>query len=221
MSTESHDVDTSAEVAGTEADKINTGALGTLVAVGLFAMISITAAVTALVRHDLEAEEALKDANANQVVTDLKAAQRNTLNSPPGYVDRGKGTVTLPIEIAKGLVVSELGKDPNSATPPAAAKPAASEVAGGGSGGTLASGGAASGGAANGGGAATSGGAANDNAATGKAGAAGKPEDTKGAVKPEQGREIVKSGGSTTSIVSKPTPTAATPGAASPGPTNK
>ena len=82
MSTDPTSVDTGAEVAGTEADKINTGALGTLVAVGLFAMLSITAAVTALVRHDIEIEEASKDADANQVVTELKASQHAALNGP-------------------------------------------------------------------------------------------------------------------------------------------
>ncbi len=126
MSTDPSSVDTGAEVDGTEADKINTGALGTLVAVGLFAMLSITAAVTALVRHDLEVEEASKDADANQVVVALKASQRGALNGPAAYVDRGKGLVSLPIDLAKGLVVAELERDPNSATPPAAAKPAAS-----------------------------------------------------------------------------------------------
>ncbi|MEI9947651.1 MAG: hypothetical protein WDO74_01365 [Pseudomonadota bacterium] len=118
MSTDSTDVDVDAEVAGTEADKINTGALGTLVAVGLFAMLSITAAVTALVRHDVEDEQVIKDADANDVVAALKASQRSTLNGPAGYVDRGKGLVSLPIALAEGLVVRELERDPNSATPP-------------------------------------------------------------------------------------------------------
>src|SRR6187402_126829 len=114
MSTDPSSVDTGAEVAGTEADKINTGALGTLVTVGLFAMLSITAAVTALVRHDVEIEEASKDADANQVVLALKASQHDKLNGPAGYVDRGKG-----------LVVAELARDPSSATPPPKAEPAA------------------------------------------------------------------------------------------------
>ena len=128
MSTEADNVDTGAEVAGTQPDKINTGALGTLVAVGLFAMISITAAVTALVRHDIDEEEASKATDANQVVTELKAAQRGKLNGPASYVDRGKGLVSLPIDLAKGLVVGELAKDPNSATPPAPVKPDESAV---------------------------------------------------------------------------------------------
>jgi hypothetical protein len=123
MSSEAHDTDK--EVDGTQVDKVNAGALGTLVAVGLLAMLSITAAVTALVRHDIDIEESEKAADANQAVISLKDSQRGTLNSPAGYVDRGKGLVSLPIDLAKGLVVSELQKDPNSATPaPTEPKPA-------------------------------------------------------------------------------------------------
>ncbi len=213
MSTEADNVDTSAEVAGTQADKINTGALGTLVAVGLFAMISITAAVTALVRHDLDVEEAEKDSRANQVVTDLKASQRGTLNGPAGYVDRGKGKVTLPIDLAKGLVVSELEKDPNSATPPApvsadagTAQVTDAAVDGGAGAATLASGGAPG-----------------DGADAAKAGGPGKT-DKAGEKKPEQGRDTklpTPANSAKPTPVPTPTPTAATPGAESPGPTNK
>jgi len=128
MSSEAHDTDK--EVDGTQVDKINAGALGTLVAVGLLAMVSITAAVTALVRHDIEIEESEKASDANQVVISLKDSQRGTLNSPAGYLDRGKGLVSLPIDLAKGLVVSELQKDPNSATPAPPAKAEAAADAG-------------------------------------------------------------------------------------------
>lgn len=110
-----------AQVDGTEADKINTGALGTLVAVGLFAMLSITAAVTALVRHDVEEEEALKDVDANHEVVGLKRAQHASLEAPASYLDKGKGTVALPIDLARNLVIKDLERDPASATPPAAA----------------------------------------------------------------------------------------------------
>jgi hypothetical protein len=120
MESEAHDVDSAVD--GTEVDKVNTGALGTLVAVGLFAMLSITAAVTALVRHDMEVEESEKSADSNQTVIALKNSQRGMLNGPAGYVDRTKGLVSLPIDLAKSLVVSELERDPSSATPPALVK---------------------------------------------------------------------------------------------------
>jgi hypothetical protein len=215
MSTDPSSVDTGAEVSGTEADKINTGALGTLVAVGLFAMLSITAAVTALVRHDIAVEEASKDASANQVVSELKASQHSALNKPAGYVDRGKGVVSLPIDVAKGLVVSELARDPNSATPAPTAKadPSTSEVTGGGSGG-----------AGNAG--AGTGGAVDSGGAPAKLGTEPKAGDPKAPpVKPETGREVQQPapGGASKQAppVPSPTPTAATPRSQAPGPTNK
>ncbi len=201
MSTDHSNVDTGAEVAGTEADKINTGALGTLVTVGLFAMLTVTTAVTALVRHDIDAEQELKDADANQVVTNLKATQHAALNGPPKLLDRSKGVVTLPIELAKGLVVSELARDPNNATPPAPAPTTDASAAA-----PAAAGSAAA--------PATSGSAAAPAGAEGK----GAPQ------KAEPGREVQKPApGNATkpTPVPAPTPTAATPGAQAPGPTNK
>jgi len=200
MSTDSSNVDTGPEVAGTEADKINTGALGTLVAVGLFAMLSITAAVTALVRHDIEIEEASKDADANQVVVGLKASQHAQLNGAAKYVDRGKGVVSLPIDLAQSLVVTELGRDPNSATPPAPPKPDASSAP-------------------------VTGSAVDSDAGTAKLGTEPAPSGGQAPpVKPEPGREVQKpapGSASKPSPVPTPTPTAATPGAQAPGPTNK
>jgi hypothetical protein len=197
MSTDPSSVDTGAEVAGTEADKINTGALGTLVTVGLFAMLSITAAVTALVRHDVEIEEASKDADANQVVLALKASQHDKLNGPAGYVDRGKGLVSLPIDLAKGLVVAELARDPSSATPPPKAEPAAAVEA------------AAP--------------APASDAGAAKPGTEPTKDGQAPALKPEPGRETPKPAPAPNkpSPVPTPTPTAATPGAQNPGPTNK
>jgi hypothetical protein len=203
MSTDHSSVEGGGEVAATEEDKINTGALGTLVTVGLFAMLSITAAVTALVRHDIEAEEAVKDADSNQVVVDLKASQRESLTGPAKYVDRNKGVVSLPIDIAKGLVVAELQRDPNNATPPAPAKAEAAETAPAGAGGAPATAAGAAGGAK-----------PNEPGAEGK-GTTAKPETGRDVQKPAPGSS------SKPSPVPSPTPTAATPGALSPGPTNK
>ena len=207
MSDPSH-VDTGAEVDGTEADKINTGALGTLVAVGLLAMLSITAAVTALVRHDIEVEEATKDENANAVVSELKAKQRGVLNGPAGYVDRGKGLVSLPIELAKGLVVGELERDPNSATPAPPPKPDAGAVE------------AADAGLATDAAAPVAPAVSGDALGPVKPSEGGKPEDPKKppATKPEAGHELKTT--PTTSAKPTPIPTAATPGAQEPGPLN-
>jgi hypothetical protein len=191
MSSEAHDTDK--EVDGTQVDKINAGALGTLVAVGLLAMVSITAAVTALVRHDIEIEESEKASDANQVVISLKDSQRGTLNSPAAYLDRGKGLVSLPIDLAKGLVVSELQKDPNSATPapPAKAESAVPEAAA--------------------------------DAGTTSAEASAKAEKEKATEPkpaPATSAKTAPPPSAAPAVLPKPTPTAATPGAESPGPIN-
>ena len=201
MSTEAENVDTGPEVEGTESDSINTGALGTLVAVGLFAMISITAAVTALVRHDLDIAEGEKATDQSRVVNELKKSQSGLLSAAPGYLDKGKGIVSLPIEIAKNLVVAELARDPNSATPPAAASAANVQVTPPAvdSGAAPATLGAPS-------------------ATPEKAADAPKP----GATKPEQGRAVLAPApGAATrpSPLPSPTPTAAPPSQQTPGPT--
>lgn len=199
MSTEAENVDTGPEVTDTESDKINTGALGTLVAVGLFAMISITAAVTALVRHDLDIAEGDKALYQSRAVNDLKASQRGMLNAPAGYLDKGKGVVSLPIDVARGLVVGELARDPSSATPPASASAANVQVTPP---------------------AVDSGAAAATLPTPAASGSAAAPKP--GAVKAEQGREVLAPApGAATrpSPMPTPTPTAGTPGQQSPGPT--
>lgn len=198
MSTQAHDVDTGTET--TETDKVNTAALGTLTIVGLLAMISITAAITALVRHDLDVEDSEKAVSENRIVSELKAAQGGLLTAPAGYVDRAKGLVSLPIGIAKGLVLSELSRDPNSATP---APPVQ----------------AASGGAVTA--------AAVDSSAapaTLKPKAATGESSKASSLKPETGRAVLKLTPTTANEMSSPptaTPKAAVPGSQEPGPTNK
>jgi 2-oxoglutarate dehydrogenase E2 component (dihydrolipoamide succinyltransferase) len=102
----------------TESDNVNSGALGTLVAVGTFAMLGISLVVTALVRSELADEIKKKEVAADRPYRDLVAEQTAQLGAPAAYKDRGRGLVSLPIDRAMELVVSGLAKDPNSATPP-------------------------------------------------------------------------------------------------------
>lgn len=109
----------------TETDKVSTGALGTLVTVGLFATASIMLAVTALVRysaHNLADERA---SMSSQGYRDLKTGQVEKLSAKPTWTDKGQGKVSIPIERAKAKVLEELAKDPSAATPPAPPTPAA------------------------------------------------------------------------------------------------
>jgi hypothetical protein len=103
----------------TEADKVNTGALATIVAVGALAMIGIATAVTALVRYEQDAVETNKGGRANlRIIQDLRSEQHQKLIAGPTWVDREARTVSLPIDRAKQVVVAEIAKDPNAATPP-------------------------------------------------------------------------------------------------------
>ncbi len=126
----------------TEQDNVNSGALGTLVAVGTIAFLGIALVVTALVRAELAEELDKKEVAADRVYRDLVAEQTAKLNAQAAYSDRARGLVALPIDRAMELTVAGLAKDPSSATPPAAAGGAPNTAAGG-SAGTGGSGGAA------------------------------------------------------------------------------
>jgi hypothetical protein len=102
----------------TEVDNVNSGALGTLVAVGVCAMLGISLVVTALVRSETQEEVEKKEVSADRPYRDLLAEQTARLQAPAAYSDRAKGLVSLPIERAMELTVSGLAKDPSSATPP-------------------------------------------------------------------------------------------------------
>jgi hypothetical protein len=110
----------------TETDKVNTGALATLLAAGAFAVIAIAASVTALVRQDVETDRANKDLSFDQPVRELKAEQKAALDAPPKFLDSEHELVSLPIRRAMQVVVTGLERDPASATPPA---PPGSELA--------------------------------------------------------------------------------------------
>src|SRR6188768_1032433 len=130
----------------TESDNVNSGALGTLLAVGTIATLGIALVVTALVRAETNEEVEKKELGADRPFRDLVAEQTAKMAAPATYVDRGRGLVSLPIDRAMELTVSGLIKDPNSATPPApmggTGGTSATEAAGsgglGGSGGTAA-----------------------------------------------------------------------------------
>ncbi|HEX2877850.1 MAG TPA: hypothetical protein VHP33_41660 [Polyangiaceae bacterium] len=131
----------------TESDNVNSGALGTLLAVGTIATLGIALVVTALVRTELSTEAEKKDVGADRPYRDLLAEQTATMAAPASYVDRGRGLVSLPIDRAMELTVTGLIKDPNSATPPApvggSGGSAATEAGGASAGGTGGSGGVA------------------------------------------------------------------------------
>ncbi len=102
----------------TENDKVNSGALGTIVAVGTFATLAIALAVDALVRYEVGTVAAERAGLAAIPYHSLVKEQREKLEA-------GR----LPIERAMSSVVIDLQRDPWSATPPAPEKDAGADTA--------------------------------------------------------------------------------------------
>jgi hypothetical protein len=116
----------------TEDDKIDTGALATVVAVGTAGMIGISLAVNALVRHEMGAVGAGRDEVGADAYRTIKKEQLDKLSAPAAWADQGKGQVAIPIDRAMGLVLADLKRNPWSATPappPDAGADAAAETA--------------------------------------------------------------------------------------------
>jgi hypothetical protein len=116
----------------TENDKVNTGALATLVVVGTASMIGISLAVNALVRHELGTVGLAREGQGETAYRDLKTEQLERLSAPAALSDAGTGHVSIPIERATSLVLADLKRSPWNATPappPDAGADAAAEVA--------------------------------------------------------------------------------------------
>jgi hypothetical protein len=102
----------------TEDDKVNTGALATLVAVGVFATLAVALGVDALVRYESNKWDSERAGRAETQVRDLVKEQRAQLDAQP-----------LPIDRAMAAVVLDLRQNPWSATPPAPEKDAGADDA--------------------------------------------------------------------------------------------
>jgi hypothetical protein len=198
----------------TEEDKVNTGALITLVGVSTFAMIAVTLAVTAIARDEMgQAQEAKEGSGATQY-HDMRGAQLASLSNG------------VTIEQSMQNVVQGLARDPGSATPPipvttATAAPSDGSAAAGG-----APAGGAPGTAAPAAGGASAGGAPAVPAPAGKAPAAGEkvPAAAEKAGAAPKAKPVVPAAPAAAPVAPKPasgqpTPAApATPAPATPAP---
>jgi hypothetical protein len=113
----------------TEPDNTNVGLIATVVVMLALLVVSTAASLTAMVRTESTEHGNEVGAYANLgAVKRLKAEQHAKLEASPGWADKDKGLVSLPIDRAMGLVTAEISKNPNLATPeaPATAQPAAS-----------------------------------------------------------------------------------------------
>jgi hypothetical protein len=103
----------------TQSDQTNTGVITTIVVVGSFAMISISAMVTAMVRSQHAELDAERPTNADLgTVAALDKSQLEHLKAAPAWVGEKGGKVHIPIERAMSLVIDEYKKKPEAASPP-------------------------------------------------------------------------------------------------------
>jgi hypothetical protein len=103
----------------TQSDQTNTGVITTIVVVGSFAMITISAMVTAMVRAEEQRLDAERPTNADlQTVATLEQQQLERLTAPAHWVSQPGGKVALPIARAMQVVVDEYRKNPEAASPP-------------------------------------------------------------------------------------------------------
>jgi len=103
----------------TQADKTNTSVVATIVVVGAFAMISISALLTAMVRSEEADVDAVRPTHADlDTIAALDKQQNEGLHAAPHWSDKEARRVSIPIESAIQLVLSELKRDPNLASPP-------------------------------------------------------------------------------------------------------
>ncbi|HTV18160.1 MAG TPA: hypothetical protein VMG12_05805 [Polyangiaceae bacterium] len=104
----------------TQSDNTNTGVVTTIVVVGTFAMISISAMLTALVRSEHNKLDSERPTNADlDTVAALDEKQLAALNAAPSWVSQPGGKVAIPIQRAMSVVVDEYKQHPEAASPPA------------------------------------------------------------------------------------------------------
>jgi hypothetical protein len=197
----------------TESDNVNSGALGTVIAVTTVAFFGIALVVTALVRTEMSDEVEKKDVGADRAYKDLLAEQQAKLNGSPAFISRKKGTGSLPIERARELTLVSLMKDPNSATPPG---PATGGAGGGAAAGTA--GGGGGGGRGGRGGAGGSAGAGGATSGTSNPPPAVAPSGTVGAEKPPEAPKDKEKSEAEKKKAPKKAPTPPLPAPAAPPP---
>lgn len=103
-----------------EQDKTNTAVVATMLAIGAAAMVGGSAALVALARGEIRDYSQESEGYADiSSVTALKAEQRQRLSS-----------AKLPIDQARAQVLSDLKRDPSTASPPPAVSAAEPAVSG-------------------------------------------------------------------------------------------
>jgi hypothetical protein len=113
-----------------QVDTVNSGALATIIGIVALSTLGVALTVTALVRDETNSVLSVKDLTQENGVRSLRADQQAQLNALPTWVSKKDQTVSLPIERAMALTVTQVRDNPLALTPGTKApEPAATEAA--------------------------------------------------------------------------------------------
>jgi hypothetical protein len=113
-----------------QVDTVNSGALATIIGIVALSTLGVALTVTALVRDETKTVLSVKDLTQENGVRGLRADQQAQLNALPSWVSKKDQTVSLPIERAMALTVTQVRDNPLALTPGTKApEPAASPEA--------------------------------------------------------------------------------------------
>lgn len=114
-------------------DNVNTVVVGSAWTVGILATVGIVWALFGAVRAEItETENAVGAHAVTTPIREMVSDQTDLLHRSVGWVDKEKGIVRLPIDMAESAVLADLTRDPETATAPApAAAPSAEGAAAG------------------------------------------------------------------------------------------
>lgn len=114
---------------GNEPDYVNNGALALVLGLVAVSTAAICMVVYALVRDEVHAVSAERDATQDAPLRHLRAAQQSVLEANPAYKDRATGTVSLPIGRAMALTLEAVRRDRAQLSPWTAGATGASAAA--------------------------------------------------------------------------------------------
>ncbi len=100
-----------------EPDKVNSGALATMIVLVAFATLAVALVVTALVRQETARLQAEGDQNQERPFRQLRSEQESKLSDAPAWADQAAGLASIPINSAMQLVLEEVRENPLAMSP--------------------------------------------------------------------------------------------------------
>jgi hypothetical protein len=100
-----------------EPDKVNSGALATMIFLVALATLAVALVVTALVRQETARLRAAGDQNQERPYRQLRSEQESKLTGAPAWVDQGAGIASIPIHSAMQLVLEGVRENPLALSP--------------------------------------------------------------------------------------------------------